>query len=181
MKKNYFIFSTIITSVFLTGCTDSITEKNLNAELEREALYGNINSQKQIADQIADKEYKAGDYAKAAVYYEKAISEGDAAAQNCLGVMYAKGQGVKRDLNKAFSFFTSSAIKGWSEAKFNLGIAYKYGKGTRKDTRLAKKWFEQAALSCARNSYSEKIRERANIILAKADFHHNLWVFNWIA
>ena len=35
------------------------------------------------------------DYAKAAAWYERASEQGNADAQNNLGVMYAEGKGVK--------------------------------------------------------------------------------------
>ena len=51
----------------------------------------------------------------------KALAKkGDAKAQNKLGVCYAKGEGVKKNLVKAIEWYTKAAEQGLMRAQFNL-------------------------------------------------------------
>jgi hypothetical protein len=46
------------------------------------------------------------DYAEAARWYRKAADQGNADAQNNLGVMYGNGQGVPQDYVRAHMWFS---------------------------------------------------------------------------
>ena len=49
--------------------------------------------------------------------------KGDVDAQNNLGEMYAKGQGVPLDYVEAVSWFRKAADGGYARAQFNLGFS----------------------------------------------------------
>jgi TPR repeat protein len=49
------------------------------------------------------------DFAAAATWYRKAAEQGSPVAQNNLGVLYAKGQGVARDPVEAYFWFNLAA------------------------------------------------------------------------
>ena len=52
------------------------------------------------------------DYAEAVKWYRLAADQGDAYAQNNLGVMYDQGQGVPQDYVLAHMWFNLSAAQG---------------------------------------------------------------------
>ena len=52
-------------------------------------------------------------------WYRKAANQGDADAQNNLGLMYNKGQGVMEDYVEAYKWYSLSAAQGFSTAVRN--------------------------------------------------------------
>jgi TPR repeat protein len=70
---------------------------------------------------------------------------GDVYAQNNLGVMYAKGEGVIEDDKEAASWFRKAADQGFAPAQFNLGNIYRRGEGVLQDDKEAVKWYRMAA------------------------------------
>ena len=68
-----------------------------------------------------------------------------ATAQHNLGVMYAKGEGVEKDLDKAAELYEQAAAQGEVAAQYNLGIMYKDGIGVEKDLHKAAEFYKQAA------------------------------------
>lgn len=89
--------------------------------------------------------YQKGDY-KAALQELRPLAEkGDPEAQHNLGVMYAEGQGVQKDLNEAAKWLRLAAEQGHSLAQFYLGIFYREGVGVQQDSREAVKWIKLSA------------------------------------
>jgi TPR repeat protein len=67
----------------------------------------------------------------------KALAEqGDADAQNDLGVMYDNGNGVPQDHAEAAKWFRKAAERGLARAQYNLGIMREIGKGRGGDWPL---------------------------------------------
>ena len=64
--------------------------------------------------------YNRGDYMPAIKLLRPLAQAGNAKAQNIVGVMYHKGEGVARSSAKAFMWFSLAARKGDTEAKANL-------------------------------------------------------------
>ena len=58
--------------------------------------------------------------AQAAKWIRKAATAGDSEAQNTLGVMYLKGEGVKQNLSLAKKWFKKAATLGHVQAQQNL-------------------------------------------------------------
>ncbi len=87
----------------------------------------------------------APDYAQALSWYRKAADQGHAAAQFNLGIFYASGQAVPRDMVEAARWWQLAALQGHVEAQFNLGLLYAQGTGVDTDLREAAKWWEMAA------------------------------------
>ena len=54
--------------------------------------------------------------------------QGDAEAQNNLGVMYATGEGVPEDDAEAVRWYRLAAEQGYAVAQFNLGNMYEIGR-----------------------------------------------------
>ncbi len=58
-----------------------------------------------------------------------------------LGMIYAHGDHVERNIEKACYWFDWAAKKGFPEAMFNLGVLL----AERGDKNKARKWLEKAA------------------------------------
>ena len=54
--------------------------------------------------------------------YRKAAAQGDAGAQNNLGVRYANGRGVAKDDREAVSWYRKAAAQGHAGAKKRLAV-----------------------------------------------------------
>jgi TPR repeat protein len=85
------------------------------------------------------------DYKKAAALFRKAAEQGNAEAQNGLGVMYAKGLGVAQDYVQAVSWYRKAAEQGNATSQRNLGNKYYEGKGVTQDYAKAAFWYRKAA------------------------------------
>jgi TPR repeat protein len=66
--------------------------------------------------------------------------QGDAEAQNNLGMMYANGKGVVQDDKQAAFWFRKAADQGEAMGQFNLGRMYFNGTGVPKDYVQAYLW-----------------------------------------
>lgn len=64
--------------------------------------------------------YNRGDYVPALKLFRPLAQAGSAKAQNAMGVMYRKGEGVARSSAKAFMWFSLAAKRGDTQAKANL-------------------------------------------------------------
>ena len=64
--------------------------------------------------------YSRGDYVPAVRVFRAMAEQGNAEAERLLGVMYRKGQGVKRSSPRAFVWFTRAAARGNAKAKTEL-------------------------------------------------------------
>jgi hypothetical protein len=83
---------------------------------------------------------------KAFEWHEKAAIQGNADAQQALGHMYFKGDGVPKDYMKAFEWHEKAAIQGNVDAQSRVGFMYYYGDGVTKDSEKAIGWLEKAAM-----------------------------------
>jgi uncharacterized protein len=72
---------------------------------------------------------------------QRAAQQGDAQAQQRLGLMYRTGDGVGKDYQEAMRWFHLAAKQGNSAAMFNLGAAYYNGDGVPEDLDLSYAWF----------------------------------------
>ena len=64
--------------------------------------------------------------------------------QNGLGVCYAYGFYVGKDMEKAAYWFQKAARQGLDVAQFNLANCYYQGTGVKKDRKLAFYWYDRA-------------------------------------
>lgn len=76
----------------------------------------------------------------------QAAQQGDAAAQNKLGDLYANGQqGMKQDYRQAARWYRQAALQGNAQAQNSLGSLYANGQGVRQNYVKAAHWYEKAA------------------------------------
>jgi len=75
----------------------------------------------------------------------RAAEQGDAAAQNTLGLKYANGVGVTKDEAEAVKWYRKAAEQGNADAQAHLARMYQSGSGVTKDEAEALKWNRKAA------------------------------------
>ena len=93
----------------------------------------------------AETAHKNGDYATALRLLRDLAEQGDAVAQNRLGVMYSQGQGVAKDEAEAVRWYRKAAERGNADGENNLGSMYESGRGIGKDYAEAVRWYRKAA------------------------------------
>ena len=76
---------------------------------------------------------------------ENLAEQGDADAQNNLGLMYANGTGVAEDDVEAVKWYRKAAEQGLAAAQNNLGYMYRAGEGVVEDATEGVKWYRKAA------------------------------------
>jgi TPR repeat protein len=89
--------------------------------------------------------FHAGDLATAAAEWEPLAERGHAPAQFRMGVLYAAGEGVTRDLPKAASYYRQAAEQGHAEAQNALAFVYRVGNGVKQSFEESIKWYRLAA------------------------------------
>jgi len=88
----------------------------------------------------------AQNFSEAAHWYLMLAKQGDAPAQTSIGLMYARGYGVKMDPEAARKWWTLAAVQNEPGAQFNLGLIYSNGNGVAQDYAQAFRWFHEAAM-----------------------------------
>ena len=74
-----------------------------------------------------------------------AAHDGDARAQNHLGILFEDGGIVKRDFGRAVFWYRKAAEQGNARGQLNLGRMYRGGLGLQRDERRAAYWYRAAA------------------------------------
>lgn len=94
-----------------------------------------------------DPEDAAAREAEATRLYRAAAIAGSTPAQLAVGLRYARGQGVSRDVVEAGRWFRQAAEAGDADAAFNLGVLHASGalSPAVPDHAAARRWFEAAA------------------------------------
>ncbi|MBS1993236.1 MAG: sel1 repeat family protein [Cyanobacteria bacterium SZAS LIN-3] len=87
----------------------------------------------------------SGDATEAASWYRKAAEQGNAKAQNNLGMAYVKGEGVTQSETEAVTWLSKAAEQGHMKAQNNLSVMYSAGRGVKKDDAESAKWCRKAA------------------------------------
>ena len=100
---------------------------------------------------------------------EKA-KQGDAEAQNDLGVMYANGNGVPQNYKEALRWLRLAANQGSADAQFNLGLMHYNGQGVPQSYQEAYKWY-----SIASTFRSEEVTEKKDKAAEERDKIARKW------
>jgi len=99
----------------------------------------------QRAERLYHKPAAQRDLAAAFRAYLKAARRGHAGAQNRLGWMYERGEGVEVDYAAAAEWHRRAAEQGHLNGMNDLGYLYRQGRGVERDFEQALYWFHQAA------------------------------------
>ena len=121
-------FRYAILSIFILFATPVVAEEKENEDFV-EAL----------------KAAKQRDLPYAIEIWRDLADRGHSKSQYHLGVLYRKGLGVKKDLDKAYMWFRRAAEKGHPMAQYNLGVMYEKGWGTTRNLQEAETWYRRAA------------------------------------
>jgi TPR repeat protein len=89
--------------------------------------------------------YQQQDWGNALRWFVQAANQGDALAQNMIGEMYGRGEGVGQNDAEALRWFTLAAEQKNHEAETNLGITYREGYGVTRNYDQAYEWLQRAA------------------------------------
>ena len=90
---------------------------------------------------------EAGDFKEAYTLLEPAARSGNADAEELIGVMYAMGLGVERDVQRAFEWYLRSSLKGHPGAQSGIGWYYEIGRGMpAPDLVRAYMWYTLSAI-----------------------------------
>jgi uncharacterized protein len=79
---------------------------------------------------------------------------GDADAQFGLGLSYASGSGIQKDVSEAARWYRKAAEQGHNRAAFALGNLYDHGKGVPQDYLLSYFWFSIFTSRCSEMAYT---------------------------
>ena len=90
---------------------------------------------------------QSGDFATALKEWKPLAEEGNAVAQNNLGLMYHNGWGVPQDYKEAARLYRLAAEQGDADAQGNLGVMYAFGNGVIKDYVYAHMWGNIASMN----------------------------------
>ncbi|MBQ7576724.1 MAG: sel1 repeat family protein [Synergistaceae bacterium] len=77
--------------------------------------------------------------------YRTLAEQGNADAQNNLGLAYYNGEIVSRDLSESLKWFTKAAEQNHADSQFILGDMYYNGEGVAQNYSEAIKWLTNAA------------------------------------
>ena len=100
----------------------------------------------------------------------KALAEqGDADAQNKLGLMYYNGEGVSRDHVEAMKWYRKAASQGHAGGQFNLGRMYAEGLGVARNLIRAYMWFSLSEQASDAAALAEKAKVAALISIAQRE------------
>ena len=72
-------------------------------------------------------------------------AQGNALAQNNLGLLYDLGDGVPQDYVVARQWYEKAAAQSYAGAQYKLGQLYQFALGVPQNYAEATKWFEKAA------------------------------------
>jgi len=89
--------------------------------------------------------FNRGDYAKALQLWQKLAMDGQPEAQVFVGMAYANGWGVKKNLEEASNWYMRAAENNSPSGQFLLGLHYVTTGVNLYDVRVGIKWLKRAA------------------------------------
>jgi TPR repeat protein len=133
-KRKGFKMKTLIIAILLLTTTISLSAKTTDMYQHARAVRIAKSAQKNVKN-----------YSKKLFFATRAAKAGNPKAQFDLAIMYASGNGVKKDERVAFYWFHKSARAGNVNAMYYMGLSFEQGRGVRANAHLARYWFKQAS------------------------------------
>ncbi|KAF9090913.1 hypothetical protein BGX29_011225, partial [Mortierella sp. GBA35] len=87
----------------------------------------------------------SNDPSKAFEWFLKAAQHGHVGAQENVGIMFYKGQGVSQDYSHAMEWLVKVASQDYARAQHLVGAMYYHGRGVPRDFSVAFEWLLKAA------------------------------------
>ena len=78
------------------------------------------------------------------MWYRRSAAKGNATAQDGIGALYARGQGVSVNYAEALRWFRLSAAQGNSDAANWIGYFYTHGLSVPTDGTQAQEWYAKS-------------------------------------
>ena len=129
-------------SIGLAHAQSNVTLEDLRIRAET----GDKSATRQLAEAYyLGREGAEQNFSEAARWYTKLAQQGDVRAQTTLGLMYARGYGVKKDPVAAHHWWSFAAAANDAGAQYNLALSYANGDGVAQDYAQAAQWYDQAA------------------------------------
>jgi TPR repeat protein len=116
--------------------------------------------------ETAQKAYEVGDRPKALQYFMAAGAEGNADAQYYAGLMFAEGQGTKKDIPKALEWYEKAAAQNQPDALVALARFYVLNVGVQEDPQKAVELFGRAAELYPPGEKKDHALEQRNALMA---------------
>lgn len=137
----------LLACALLAACVGVAVAQNATLDdLKVRAEAGDKGATRQLAEAYyLGREGAEQSFTEAARWYLKLAQQGDRRAQTTLGLMYARGYGVKKDPAEAFRWWNFAAAGNDPGAQYNLGLAYATGDGVAQDFAQAAQWYDKAA------------------------------------
>ncbi len=114
------------------------------------------------------KAFDNGDYETAFSLWKPLAENGDAEAQNYLGIVYYLGMGAPKDYKKSLEWYGRAAKAGNADAQRNYGDMINFGRGIEKDNYQAFKWYFAAS-----QQGNEKAKRQLEVITASNNLSPN--------
>lgn len=149
MRKKYFaLLSLLLCALLVLASLWGIKRfrGRFEDDLLKKAQGGDASAEFEVAKlyQNGQKNFPK-DFKAAFNWYSRAATQGNAKAQNNLGLMFAKGEGTAQDDVAAFQWFQKAALQGDTVAERNLAVKYLNGLGAPQNYLESVKWFRKAA------------------------------------
>lgn len=109
-------------------------------DLKKKAESGDVAAQNEMAASFLTQE--PPNLEEAVKWLRLAADQGDAGAQNNLGVLYMQGDGVKEGHKEAAKLFRRAADQGIPSAQANIGSCYAQGAGVPQSWEEAYFWWK---------------------------------------
>ncbi len=97
-----------------------------------------------IRARLANDYFENKAYDEAYHLFLELAEEGDAEAENKMGILYRYGYGVDRDYDMAVEWFKKSSKSAYHDAQYHLGAMYQFGYGVPTDCGVAFELYEKA-------------------------------------
>ena len=127
---------------FLSGTAPQAMADRIRRHVELDFVKGFLLRPAALAS--AYEAFAAGDYDAAFALYRGFAEQGDAAAQNNLGILYEVGAAVAPDSAAAAAWYRRAAEQGLPMGQYNLGILYGTGPSAARDSVAAYAWLALA-------------------------------------
>ncbi len=109
-------------------------------------------------------------------WYTTAAEQGDATAQDKLGMLYLNGDEVKSNYKKGFDLLNKAAQQNNIQAQLHLAFAYEMGIGTKTNAQDAFHWYLKAAnLGNAKAQYKVADMYQSGTGISKDLTQANAW------
>lgn len=162
--NNVYLKMTVATCLIvgLAGCDPGQNAAAGNRAAARSAQGGTPQPRPLTDMETAQKAYELGDRPKALQYFLAAAEKGDKDAQYYAGLMFADGQGTKKNIPEAVKWYEKAAEQNQPDALYALARFYVLNIGVQMDPKKAVELYGRAADAYPPGEKKERALEQRN-------------------